>query len=161
MPRRKKLDDALTVTLVLTRQLKARAEAYARSKGMSLSELVRLLLERELAESGAPPAEEPQAVPPRENPLDALERREFKEALDRLEALVGRALEAVSGRGVPLGYQASADLPRYWELRQRWQTLKRWYKTIRFGEEALEVAERLVRVYEQIELYGKRTHVVP
>jgi post-segregation antitoxin (ccd killing protein) len=62
MGRRRVLEDRITVTVVLERGLYEKAARLARQRGLSFSALVRMLLEKEVAEHKAATSEGAEAA---------------------------------------------------------------------------------------------------
>ena len=136
MPRPKVLKNAKVVPIVFEAELYEKLVVAARSRGLSVSAFVRMLVERELgapqrletALSGAQPV----ADPP--DPLLDLETEELSARLSQLEGGISQLEESVK-RIAALGYGFHPSLaPHAEELTRmayrfldRWHELKGWF----------------------------------
>jgi hypothetical protein len=136
MPRPKVLKNAKVVPIVFEAELYEKLAAAARSRGLSVSALIRMLVARELgalqrSEAAALEAQ-PAADPP--DPLLELEAEELSARLSQLEEGISR-LEESAKRVAALGYGLRPSLAPHaeelartaWRLLDRWHELKGWF----------------------------------
>jgi hypothetical protein len=138
MPRPRVLKQSKVVPLVFEAELYERLRDLARSRGLSVSAYVRMLVERELGLARQQAQAEGELVSAAEDdPLDPLvevDVEEFEQQLQRLEGEVAeleRAVEQAVKSGHGYGYFSGSQLGELnqlaWRLTERWQSLRRWY----------------------------------
>lgn len=169
MPRPREIGVGKVVGTKLSQTDAELLEALARREGVSVSKLVRRILLEYIhrALQSAPPDFKPE--PPKPDPLDEMEWGDFLRAVDKLEREVDRYLEltrrfGARKEGEPLvllsgGGRVEVYMPSVSKLFSRWNTLKRWYKSLKRRE--YEVSRRLVDIHEKIKEYGRLRGELP
>ena len=142
MPRPRVLKQSKVVPLVFEAELYERLRDLARSRGLSVSAYVRMLVERELGLARQQAQAEGELVSAAEDdpldPLTEVDVEEFEQQLGRLEGEVAELEKAVDQAvkgGLGYGYFAGSQLSELnqlaWKLTERWNTLRRWYYRLR------------------------------
>lgn len=168
MGRPRRVEEGRIVAVYLHERLYEALKAESARKGVSLSELVRTVLERGLAMPDA--GEGAPADPPGESAsekLKKIEEEELREAVAALEKNVAQ-LEARCAelKRVGFGYRAGSVILMQGGrvlnvdqerrnlasaaigLKKRWWRLRKWYEKLRVQDE--ETGEKLVEIYEKL-----------
>lgn len=159
MPRPRVLEDRVIVPIVLTSRLKQISEQAARAQGVSLSALIRMLLESYLQQAGStPPTVEKNNDPPAAaNPLLVMDLDVIRDALSAAEKhveelelavkplLTGHTLQS---RSHILSSYKSQILSRTRSLKSELYRIKRQYQKIRYHNP--ELTDKLLKLYNTV-----------
>jgi len=159
MPRPRVLEDRVIVPIVLTSRLKQMSEQAAQAQGVSLSALIRTLLENYLQQAGStPPALEQKNDPPTTaNPLMVMDLDAIRDALSAAEKhveeleltvkplLTGHTLQS---RSHILSSYKSQILSRTRSLKNELYRIKRQYQKIRHHNP--ELTDKLLKLYNTV-----------
>jgi hypothetical protein len=165
MPRPRVLSKPRVVPIVFEEDLYEAAVKLAKERGMSFSQYVRTLIQRDLSESKVQLTSAQQ-----DDPRDDVGELEAKLAEDPvLEAELKdleQAVERLEGDALALEYRIDSFLSRNYDvrsfirwddiqaLRDRWQRLKKWYYAVRRQAGPVRVryvAQKLVRAKDAID----------
>jgi hypothetical protein len=151
MPRPKVLGEAVTVPIVLNRELYEKLRAEALRRNVSMSQVVRFLIDAYLFDTGNSGNKNENKE--QESPLRELELIEFNEALRNLEARVEYVLKLSERIRV---VQDRVEIPQSLNLKsvkELWQKVRKQYDSIsRYlnKEERLMTEKKLVFLYKEI-----------
>lgn len=155
MGRPRILEDRVVVPIVLTSSLKRALEEECRKAGLSMSALIRHLIEEWLKKRGREiNYSKPIKVKPKSNPLKPLsdlDYEELKESIAELENQVNYIINKVQ-----LGYKHYGGFPaemydRLKYVNERWHSLRKLiYRLGNEGYDVLEEAKKLVEIKKKI-----------